>query len=105
MFLLGMLVYLQNDYEVISNKEAGYGRVDIIILDKHDKTKPAIIIELKIVDNFEDETKDEALDKAVKQIREKEYIALASKKGYDNIIAFGMVFDGKRCWSRIVDSR
>ena len=53
MFLLGMLVYLQNDYEIISNKEAGYGRVDIIVLNKSDKTKPAIVIELKIVDSFD----------------------------------------------------
>jgi hypothetical protein len=105
MFLLGMFVYLQNDYEVISNKEAGYGRVDIIVLNKHDKTKPAIVMELKKINIRKDETKDEALDKAVKQIREKEYIALASKKGYDNIVAFGMVFDGKRCWSRIVNSQ
>ena len=104
MFLLGMLVYLQNDYEIISNKEAGYGRVDIIVLNKNDKTKPAIVMELKIVDSFEEETKDIALDKAVKQIEEKEYIALVRKKGYSNIVAFGLVFDGKRCWSKEVGS-
>jgi len=102
MFMLGMFVYLQNDYEIISNKEAGYGRVDIIVLNKSDKTKPAIVMELKIVDSFEEETKDEALEKAVKQIEEKEYISLVRKKGYSNIVAFGLVFDGKRCWSRIV---
>jgi hypothetical protein len=55
-------------------------------------------MELKIVDDFNEETKDEALKIAVKQIQEREYISLAKKKGYENIIAFGLVFDGKRCW-------
>jgi len=100
MFLLGMLVYLQNDYEIISNSEAGYGRVDIIILNKHDKNKPAIIMELKKINIRRNETKDEALDKAIDQIIQKDYISLAKKKGYSNIIAFGLVFDGKRCWSK-----
>jgi len=27
-------------------------------------------------------------------------MALARKRGYENIIAFGLVFDGKRCWIR-----
>jgi hypothetical protein len=97
MFMLGMLVSL-NDYEVISNKEAGYGRVDIIILHKQDKTKPAIVMELKIIDEFDEETKDTALEKAVKQIKEKEYISYVKNREYNNIFAFGLVFDGKRCW-------
>ena len=100
MFMLGMLVYLQNDYEIISNSEAGHGRVDIIILNKHDKSKPAIIMELKKINKRKNETKDEALQKATDQIIQKSYISLAKKKGYDNIIAFGLVFDGKRCWSK-----
>jgi hypothetical protein len=102
MFLLGMLVYLQNEYEIISNTEAGYGRVDIIILHKQNKSKPAIIIELKVIDSFENETKDEALDKAIFQIKQKDYISLVKKRGYNNIIAFGLVFDGKRCWVKLV---
>ena len=56
-FLLGILVSL-NDYEVISNKETGFGRVDIILLHKEDKSRPAIIMELKTIDVFEAETKD-----------------------------------------------
>jgi hypothetical protein len=96
-FLLGLLVNL-SDYEIISNQEAGYGRVDIILLHKTDKNRLAIIIELKTIDEFEEETKEKALESAVKQIQEKEYIALVQKRGYENILSFGVVFDGKRVW-------
>jgi len=98
MFLLGVLTNLSGDYEIISNSEAGYGRVDIVLLHKEDKSKPAIVMELKEIDEFEDETKDKALQRAVEQIKKKEYVTLAKKRGYSNIIAFGLVFDGKRCW-------
>jgi hypothetical protein len=54
-------------------------------------------MELKVL---KDETKDEALEKAVKQIIEKNYISYVKNRGYNNIIAFGLVFDGKKCWVR-----
>jgi len=98
MFLLGILTSLTREYEVISNTEAGYGRVDIILLHKTNKSKPAIVMELKVIDSFMQESKDEALEKAVKQIENKEYISLVKKRDYTNILAFGLVFDGKRCW-------
>jgi hypothetical protein len=68
-------------------------------LHKTDKSKPAIVMELKVL---KDETKDEALEKAIKQIIEKEYISYVKNRGYNNIIAFGLVFDGKKCWVREV---
>jgi len=96
-FFLGLLVNL-GDYEVISNQEAGYGRVDIILLHKEDKKRLAIVIELKIIDDFIEETKERALESAVEQIKEKEYVALVKKREYENILSFGVVFDGKRVW-------
>ena len=96
-FFLGLLVNL-SDYEIISNKEAGYGRVDIIVLHKEDKKKLALVIELKTIDEFEEETKEKALISALKQIEEKAYVSEVEKKGYDNILAFAVVFDGKRVW-------
>ena len=101
-FLLGLLVSL-DDYEIISNQEAGYGRVDIILLHKRDKNRLAIVMELKTIDEFEEETKEKALLSAVNQIKEKEYISLVKKRGYNNILAFGVVFDGKRVWVKTVE--
>ena len=102
MFLLGILTNLSSQYEVISNSEAGYGRVDIVLLHKTNKTKPAIVMELKEIDEFEQETKEKALNNAIKQIKDKQYISLVKKRGYTNILAFGLVFDGKRCWVKEV---
>ncbi len=96
-FLLGILISL-NDYEVISNRESGLGRVDIILLHKEDKNRLAIIMELKTIDEFEEETKEKALDKALKQIEEKKYEVEVKKRGYSNILKMGVVFDGKRVW-------
>jgi len=100
MLLLGILLNLSNEYEIISNSEAGYGRVDIVLLHKEDRSKLAIVMELKKVRRYE--TKDEALKKAIKQIKDRGYISLAKRKGYENILAFGLVFDGKRCWIKEV---
>jgi hypothetical protein len=103
MFLLGMLVYLQNEYEIISNSETGFGRVDIIILHKQDKSKPAIVMELK-KSKKKKELRKKALNSAVEQIIQKEYISYVKKRDYNNILAFGLVFDGKRCWVKKSES-
>ncbi len=96
-FLLGVLINL-TDYEIISNRESGLGRVDIILLNKADKTKAAIIMELKTIDKFEEETKESALKNALKQIEDKKYEIEVKKRGYNNILKMGVVFDGKRVW-------
>jgi hypothetical protein len=100
-FFLGLLVNL-SDYEVVSNAEAGYGRVDILLYHKQDKTQLALVIELKSIDTLNQESKEKALESAVNQIQAKEYASSLQKKGYDNILAFGLVFDGKRVWVREV---
>ena len=96
-FLLGILVSLDN-YEVISNREAGLGRVDIILLHKTDKSRLAIIMELKRINKFREKTKESALKNALKQIEDKKYEVEAKKRGYNNILKMGVVFDGKRVW-------
>jgi hypothetical protein len=96
-FLLGILINL-TDYEVISNRESGLGRVDIILFHKKDKKRLAIIMELKTIDKFEEETKEQALQNALKQIEEKKYEVEVKKRGYKNILKMAVVFDGKRVW-------
>jgi hypothetical protein len=60
-------------------------------------------MELKKLNKRKNETKDEALNKALLQIKQKDYISLVKKRGYNNIIAFGLVFDGKRCWVKEIN--
>ncbi|SFV53290.1 Conserved protein, with a weak D-galactarate dehydratase/altronate hydrolase domain [hydrothermal vent metagenome] len=99
-FLLGILVSLR-DYEVISNRETGLGRVDIILLHKEDKKRLAIIMELKSINKFRERTKEKALENALKQIDDKKYETDVKKRGYNNILKMGVVFDGKRVWVKL----
>ena len=96
-FLLGILVSLES-YEVISNREVGLGRVDIVLLHKTDKNRLAIIMELKKINKFREKTKEMALSNALEQIEEKRYEVEAKKRGYNHILKMGVVFDGKRIW-------
>ncbi len=98
-FLLGILVNLSPDYEIESNRESGYGRYDIALIPK-DKARLGIIMELKIVDDFYEETKDIALTAALAQIEEKAYEAGLRKRGITDILILAVTFDGKRVWVR-----
>ncbi|RLD59130.1 MAG: AAA family ATPase [Bacteroidetes bacterium] len=100
-FILGMLTNLSNTHEINSNKESGYGRSDISIIPK-DKSKPGIIMELKTIDSFENESKDTALKNATTQIIERKYKTELIKRGIKEIIQMGVVFDGKRVWVQTI---
>ena len=96
-FMLGLLLNLSPAYEVHSNKESGFGRYDMSVIPK-DTTKRAIIMELKKIGM--NETKDTALDNALKQIEEKHYETDIRKRGIKDISKFAVTFDGKRVWVR-----
>lgn len=98
-FLLGMLVNLKEHYEVYSEKESGYGRFDISVVPK-DKSKQALILELKSIDTFNGETKDQALDAALKQIEDRRYETLLRQQGCTKIMKVAVTFDGKRVWAK-----
>ena len=92
-FLLGLLSSMQ-DYEILSNRESGNGRPDIM-LKPYDEKKPAIIIELKYADKF---TQMEGKCKeALKQIDEKEYAEGLLNEGYEKILKYGICFCQKSC--------
>lgn len=93
-FVLGMLVHIEKDYEVRSNRESGYGRYDVLIIPK-DKSRKGIIIEFEKVDKYENETINTALEAALKQIEEKKYETELTAMGIDDIIKLGIAFKGK----------
>lgn len=70
MMMLGMCAWLLNDYEIMSNKETGKGRCDIILKARHRKDT-SFVIELKY-GKKEDEL-DELASKAIQQIDVKQY--------------------------------
>ncbi|MVX62520.1 AAA family ATPase [Clostridium chromiireducens] len=93
-FVLGMLVSLSDNYKVKSNKESGYGRYDVMIIPK-DTSKIGIIIEFKKIDDFLDDTIEEATRDALKQIEDKKYAQELIENGIKNIIKLAIVFKGK----------
>ena len=93
-FVLGMLVALSDDYEVLSNRESGYGRYDVCIIPR-DSTKLGIIIEFKKLDRFDTESEEELAEEAMQQIEHKNYAASLEYRGVKNILKLAIVFKGK----------
>ena len=75
MMLLGMCLCLSNNYKVISNREEGKGRCDLII-QAHDEKKTSFIIEFKYLKeekkNIQEEL-DKLSDEAIQQIKDRRY--------------------------------
>ena len=92
-FLLGMLIWLRDKYEVKSNGERGQGRYDILLLPL-DKKKPAFVFEFKISKTIKGlESKAE---EALNQIKEKQYDVGIKESGIDKIYRIGLAFKGKK---------
>ncbi len=92
-FLLGMLIWLRDKYEVKSNGERGQGRYDILLLPL-DKKKPAFVFEFKVSKTIKGlESKAE---EALKQIKEKQYDVGIKESGIDKIYRIGLAFKGKK---------
>ena len=90
---LGMLSYLDSDYYVTSNFEAGFGRYDVVLEPKN-KNNRAFILEFKVTD---DENKLEKLsEEAIKQIEEKRYDINLKSRGIKEITFVGIAFYGKK---------
>jgi hypothetical protein len=96
-FVLGMLISLNDSHEVISNRESGYGRYDVMIIPK-DISKLGIVIEFKKLDPDDEETLEETADMALKQIKEKKYSTTLEARGVKNIKEIGIVFKGKELY-------
>jgi len=94
-FVLGMLVSLAENYDVKSNKESGYGRYDVMIIPK-DISKIGIIIEFKKINEFLNDTIEEATEDALKQIEDKKYESELVERGIKNIIKLAIVFKNKQ---------
>ena len=96
-FVLGLLVELRDRYMVHSNRESGYGRYDVMLIPKK-KQDPAMILEFKVHDQDAEETLQDTVAAALKQIQEKRYDAELLAQGIEEkqIHHYGFAFEGKR---------
>ena len=92
-FLLGMLIWLRDKYEVKSNGERGQGRYDILLLPL-DKKKPAFVFEFKVSKTIKG--LEGKAEEALKQIKEKHYDVGIKESGIDKIYRIGLAFRGKK---------
>jgi len=96
-FVLGMLITLKDSYHIESERESGYGRVDILMTPKN-KNQPGIIIELKKIRPRE--TTETAMEAALQQIEDREYETVLRQQGCTDIMKIAVTFDGKRVWAK-----
>ena len=100
-FVLGMLVGLRDTYYVNSNRESGFGRYDIM-LEPHDKSKNSFIMEFKVANKMEEESIEEIIESAKKQIEDKKYESNLRERGFTNITKMVFAFKGKECKMEVV---
>ena len=99
-FVLGLLVELSDRYVLMSNRESGFGRYDVMleaINREGGVMDDCIIIEFKVQDANEKELSD-TVEKALEQIEKKGYESIIAAKGIpkDKIRKYGFAFCGKK---------
>ncbi len=98
-FLTGLLKGA-GPYELLSNRESGEGRPDIIM--KPDTIrKPAYILELKAAKDFR--LMEQLCDEALAQAKQKNYDEQLKKEGYQEVVTYGICFYKKECMVKAAD--
>lgn len=97
-FVLGLMVDLQDNYHITSNRESGFGRYDIMLEPVEIGQSDAIILEFKVIDPELEADLNATVNNALEQIRHKQYDAQLLARGFrpDQIRAYGFAFQGKQ---------
>ncbi len=97
-FILGLLTTMHS-HRVVSNREAGYGRADVLVFPNGTEKRGAVL-EFKVFREGK-ETLEQSLDKAMKQIEDKKYRAEVENARATSVTEWACVFDGKKAWVRL----
>lgn len=96
-FVLGMLVDLRDKYQILSNRESGYGRYDIMLVPKQ-PNQNAYVIEFKVFNPQKEASIKETIKSGLEQIKAKNYDAdlLSRNISKDRIFHYCFAFEGKK---------
>ena len=96
-FVLGLMVDLAGRYSILSNRESGLGRYDVMLEPKNNEDF-AIILEFKVYDKDEEDSLTDTVAKALEQIERMQYAASLEAKGIrpERIRKYGVAFEGKQ---------
>lgn len=96
-FVLGLMVDLEEDYTLTSNRESGFGRYDVMLEPRQEKDD-AIIMEFKVFQPRKEKELEDTVKNALEQIEEKQYAASLIAKGIpmERIRKYGFAFEGKK---------
>lgn len=100
-FYHGVMVGMLSDYQTLSNQESGLGRYDIAVLPLYNKER-GFVFELKIAKCMEE--LDDTANKACEQIKAMKYIEGLNKKGYMDIVGYGIGFYKKSCIIEVLEN-
>ena len=105
-FVLGLMVDQSENYIITSNRESGFGRYDIMLepKDKQIQKYPGIVIEFKVINPRKENSLEETVEAALKQIEDRNYDAELINRGVnkENIHHYGFAFKSKEV---LIDGR
>lgn len=97
-FVLGLMVELSGRYAITSNRESGFGRYDVMLEPKNISEDDAMILEFKVLDEYDEKNLKDTVSSALRQIEEKKYSAALVQNGIPEcrIRKYGFAFQGKQ---------